>query len=302
MAVAGAVLNERQKRTLEALCETWVPAVEPDGSDPLEASFLARSAADIGVAEQIEGMMADAMTPEEIAATAGLLDALAGEDFADPDVEARADVVSATSATEPRGAARPGLAAGADAAVLLRAARRAGQQPELGGDRVPGAELACAVRGSGAEDDHRRGGVGRVGDADCRRVVVGSGAGGAVIAAGCAQAGRPCSCWRWAGTATSRTSTSSSCPGMLELYYGGGLATSEDGSIAILAGSTLGGGTVVNYMNCIPTPEQIVDEWAAHGLEGLDAPDVQARPHRRGDGAPRHEHRDDQGRTARTSG
>ena len=43
-------------------------------------------------------------------------------------------------------------------------------------------------------------------------------------------------------------------PGMFELYLGGGLAASEDGSIAILAGSTLGGGTVVNYMNCIRTP------------------------------------------------
>ncbi len=42
--------------------------------------------------------------------------------------------------------------------------------------------------------------------------------------------------------------------GYSELYYGGGLATSEDGSISILAGATLGGGTVVNYMNCIPTP------------------------------------------------
>ena len=43
-------------------------------------------------------------------------------------------------------------------------------------------------------------------------------------------------------------------PGYLELYYGGGLAASESGSIAILAGQTLGGGTVVNYMNCVRTP------------------------------------------------
>ena len=70
VAVVAGVLSERQKRTLEALCDTWVPAVEPDGSDPVEASFLARPAAEIGVADQIEGLMADAMTPDEIAATA----------------------------------------------------------------------------------------------------------------------------------------------------------------------------------------------------------------------------------------
>jgi choline dehydrogenase-like flavoprotein len=61
--------------------------------------------------------------------------------------------------------------------------------------------------------------------------------------------------------------------GMFELYLGGGLAASEDGSIAVLAGSTLGGGTVVNYMNCIRTPERIRAEWASMGIDGLDSPD-----------------------------
>ncbi len=58
-------------------------------------------------------------------------------------------------------------------------------------------------------------------------------------------------------------------PGYFELYYGGGLATSESGSIGILAGQTLGGGTVVNYMNCVRTPDAILAEWESHGLEGL---------------------------------
>ena len=99
MAVVAGVLSERQKRTLEALCDTWVPAVDPDGSDPVEASFLARPATDIGVADQIEGLMADAMTPDEIAATAELLDALADQDFATQPLDARADMVSATAAS-----------------------------------------------------------------------------------------------------------------------------------------------------------------------------------------------------------
>ena len=38
--------------------------------------------------------------------------------------------------------------------------------------------------------------------------------------------------------------------------------------MSILAGSTLGGGTVVNYMNCIRTPQPIREEWAAMGVEG----------------------------------
>jgi choline dehydrogenase-like flavoprotein len=64
-------------------------------------------------------------------------------------------------------------------------------------------------------------------------------------------------------------------PGMLELYHGGGLSASEDGSISIFAGSTLGGGTVVNYMNCIRTPQHIREEWASMGVEGIDAPEYE---------------------------
>src|SRR5207249_6319310 len=55
-------------------------------------------------------------------------------------------------------------------------------------------------------------------------------------------------------------------------YYGGGLAGSESGSIAIMAGSTLGGGTVVNYMNCVCAPPEILAEWESHGVEGLSDP------------------------------
>ena len=47
----------------------------------------------------------------------------------------------------------------------------------------------------------------------------------------------------------------------------------------MLAGSTLGGGTVVNYMNCIPTPERIVNEWASHGLAEFDDYESYKRNH-----------------------
>ena len=60
--------------------------------------------------------------------------------------------------------------------------------------------------------------------------------------------------------------------GLFELYLGGGLLGSEDGSIAVFAGSTLGGGTVVNYMNCLRTPERIRREWREHGIDGIDEP------------------------------
>ena len=82
MAVAQAVLNETQRTTLEALCDTFVPAVDADTGDPVEKAFMARAASDLAVAAQIEGLMADVMVPDEIEGFAGLLDALAAEGFA----------------------------------------------------------------------------------------------------------------------------------------------------------------------------------------------------------------------------
>ena len=102
MAVMASVFDETQRATLEALCDTFVPAVESDTGDPVERDFLARSAADLQVAAQIEGMLAEAMTPDEIAAVAGLLDALAEQGMApDRPLEARTQIVHGMRAADP---------------------------------------------------------------------------------------------------------------------------------------------------------------------------------------------------------
>jgi len=75
MAIAEAVLKETQRQTLLALCDTFVPSVAVETHDPVERGFMARAASDLAVPEQIEGLMADVMTPEEIAGFSDLLDA-----------------------------------------------------------------------------------------------------------------------------------------------------------------------------------------------------------------------------------
>jgi choline dehydrogenase-like flavoprotein len=113
----------------------------------------------------------------------------------------------------------------------------------------------------------------------CEVCVVGSGAGGGVVAARCAEAGRSVLVLEAGQYRNEADFDQLELPGYQGMYYGGGLAASESGSLAILAGATLGGGTVVNYMNCIPTPEQIVAEWAEHGIVGLDDYDAYRRDH-----------------------
>lgn len=103
----------------------------------------------------------------------------------------------------------------------------------------------------------------------CDVVVVGSGAGGGCVAAGLAEAGldvvvlekgnynSESDFHHFEGDATS------------ELYlYGATLATSDLG-VRILAGSTLGGGTVVNYTTSFKTPEHVLKQW--HEVSGIDA-------------------------------
>ena len=58
------------------------------------------------------------------------------------------------------------------------------------------------------------------------------------------------------------------------LYLRGGPIPTAEGQVSIQAGSSLGGGTVVNWPNCLRTFPWVREEWAReHGLEGLDGPD-----------------------------
>lgn len=96
----------------------------------------------------------------------------------------------------------------------------------------------------------------------CQVLVIGSGAGGGVVAGELARSGKdviviekgpylPESQFdRVEGSMLSR------------LYEGRAAAASEDGSISLLAGSCLGGGTLVNWAGSLRTPDYILEEWA----------------------------------------
>ena len=115
MAVAQSVLSETQRETLEALCDTFVPAVETDSHDPLEKEFIGRAASDMDVAAQIEGLMAEAMMPEEILpGRAACSTRSPSEGFAaGRPSTARTQIVHAFCDAGPGGKARPPPAQGA---------------------------------------------------------------------------------------------------------------------------------------------------------------------------------------------
>ncbi len=61
------------------------------------------------------------------------------------------------------------------------------------------------------------------------------------------------------------------------LYLDHGLASTWDGSISILAGGAVGGGTTINWMTCLAAPAEVRSEWAReHGMAGFDGPEGDA--------------------------
>ena len=270
MAVMAGVLGETRRRTLEALCDTIVPAVDYDGPDEAMRAFMARSAGDMGIAAQIEGLMAQAMLPEEIEGFGQLLDGLTQAGFDDMPLEARTQVLRQVAASGPE--AKLGIKVFKNLTLLFFYALpdEQGQNPNWEAIGYPGPVSAPPTADEAPKTINVEPVSGAAQTLTADAVVVGSGAGGGVIAAELQGAGKSVVVLEQGAYRNEQDFKQLELPGSLELYLGGGLLASEDGSIAVLAGATLGGGTVVNYMNCIRTPEHIRREWAEHGIEGID--------------------------------
>jgi choline dehydrogenase-like flavoprotein len=102
-------------------------------------------------------------------------------------------------------------------------------------------------------------------------IVVGSGAGGGVVAAELASAGRSVLVLEAGPFVDEATMPRTEIEAFSRLYLNHGLLSTWDASISLLAGSAVGGGTLVNWMTCIDIPGAVRSEWAAdHGLDGLD--------------------------------
>src|SRR5437763_4611207 len=97
---------------------------------------------------------------------------------------------------------------------------------------------------------------------DADAVVIGSGAGGGVVAGELALAGKSVIVLEKGGYNNEANFTLQEAQAMPELYLKRGTLTSKDLGIIVLAGSTLGGGTTINWMTSLRTPPNILEEWA----------------------------------------
>ena len=104
---------------------------------------------------------------------------------------------------------------------------------------------------------------------DCDVCVVGSGAGGGVAAAVLAQAGLDVLVLEAGGHYEEADFDGAELDGLRRLYHARGTTATDDHGIGILAGSCVGGGTVVNYTTSFRTPDEVRAEWG--GVFATDA-------------------------------
>src|SRR4051812_46454243 len=101
--------------------------------------------------------------------------------------------------------------------------------------------------------------------------IVGSGAGGAHVAARLAEAGKRVVVLEDGGLHISADFNMREATMVPRLYQEGGARGTDDGSISILQGRAVGGTTVVNWTTCFRTPERVIEHWHEHhGVRGLD--------------------------------
>ncbi|HVS27908.1 MAG TPA: FAD-dependent oxidoreductase [Solirubrobacteraceae bacterium] len=267
MAIS-VVLSELQRATLTRLCDTFVPALEePD--DP--TGFWARAASDIGVPDAIEQTL-ETLSDEQLAGMRQLLDAVAAEGFNEAELEAREQLIHAFADSSPETlagiSALRAMTTGLFYALPDPATGRNANWDAIG---YPG-PLAGAPDVPKTIRPLRPAADGQTLEADV--CIVGSGCGGGVVAGVLAGNGSKVVVLEAGGYFNESDFNQLELWANQNLYLGGGPFLTAEGQVALLAGSCLGGGSTVNWMNCLRTFPHVREQWEGEfGLEGLAGPE-----------------------------
>ncbi|MDG6909550.1 MAG: GMC family oxidoreductase N-terminal domain-containing protein [Nitrososphaerota archaeon] len=108
-------------------------------------------------------------------------------------------------------------------------------------------------------------------------VIVGSGAGGSVIADSLAASGYDVLVLEQGPYETAETFQQNEMRMMQKLFQQSGTAATSDLSFVLLAGRGAGGGTTVNWNTCLKPPTRVLAEWESEfGIEGVAGPQFSA--------------------------
>ncbi len=253
-------LTDLRRETLRAVCDTVVPAIHRD-DDP--DGFWARRATDVGA----DHALLDALAPDQVAGTFELLDELARQGFVGMSQLSREQVLmnmSLASAAVARTVA-------ALVALTLRFAYgnvdpQTGKNPFWKTFGYPGPIITPP------EEPAKIGLIVPEGDITLEAdvVIVGSGAGGGVIAGKLAAAGLKVVVLEMGGYYNEADFNQLEVWAFRNLYWRGGPTPTADANVRLQAGSCFGGGTEVNWTNCLRTKDWVREQWARdYGLNDI---------------------------------
>ena len=271
LLATSELFDARQRATLSALCDTLIPSLEPPAEDEGDPhGFWRRAASHLAVPEGVEiSLLQAGLAVAQVIELRLLLDGLADHGMAiTAPQEAREAIIHDLCDQSPEALA--GIATLRSIAKVLFYAL-----PDLGTGRNPNWDAIGYPGPIGPPPDRERplrirrpAAAEETIEADV--CVVGSGAGGGVIAAELAAAGRRVVVLEAGGYHDDRDFDGLEISAYQRMYLNGGPFPSVEGQVSIVAGSGVGGGTVINWTNCLRTFDHVRAEWAAeHGLSDL---------------------------------
>ena len=270
-------LTPSQFRTLTALCDTLVPSIDVE-SDP--HGFWKRTASDLDIPRAISEItftLQDDLNQAQLRLLLNALNApllrvfITGHwtHFADLPLEAREGVLRWWS-TSPIGLLRKSFQGLKRLTHVLFYSKpdAGGCNPNWPAIGYPGPQWQAdphprpkPIRPMSIEADVAL---------DCDVVIVGSGAGGGVVAGELAQAGQRVIVLEKGDYFDESDFPTREYDAYQNLYENRGVLATQDIGVIVFAGSTLGGGTTVNWAAAFRTPDYVLDEWERdHGLCGF---------------------------------
>ena len=284
-ATTASWLTPTELRTLETFCDALIPSLQPPEGEDDAHGLYARSAHDLAIAQR----MAETLGGESPETRAGLKKLLS---------TLNSPLMCMLLFGQPRGLTH--MAPAARESALRKMAAHSRADVRQGFQAVK--RLACALFYSAPIADGVNPNWPALGytpapppptpEAAPKRirtvavtedlaltadaVIVGSGAGGGVMAAELAAAGKDVVILEKGGYYNEADFTGIEAEMTEKLYLRRGLLSTGDLGMAVLAGSCLGGGTVVNWSTSLRTPPEVLEEWEReHGMTGATTADYQ---------------------------
>jgi choline dehydrogenase-like flavoprotein len=261
-------LTPNEFALLEAICDTLLPSLEPpDNSTEMVAAYYRRCAHDLHVAQQIAEKLGQEGPEVQadirlflslfIAPPMGLFLAGSARPFIDLPRAKREQYLLAL-ANSPVGPFRQGFQGLKRLAGLIYFSTidGEGKNPNWAAleydapappPAIPQAIIPLVI----SQDTTLEADV----------VVIGSGAGGGVVAGELARTGKHVIVLEKGGYNYEGNFTWQEAQAMPELFLKRGALSTKDLGVIMLAGGTLGGGTVVNWMTSFRTPDDVLAEW-----------------------------------------